>query len=473
MKDSSTIFMRGNKLNNNVFSLNQELGSYLNGYFRLTINTDNDDFKNLNEDEWCTYIHEYTHFLQNMTTTYGLFILSAVTRSAHLVTYNIANSGSGDANKGKPYEKINFSDELMEQQNQLESMITCTLGENGSSLNAQEINTNTSFYVLKGFSESNFDEDVTPLIGSKKINVVYEHSISKSSLEIEFGAVCIYECMAVLIEEHIGKKNNLLVPIVPYMTAKDLAAYLCGEPVSDMLVCIVCELSLQSRCPGEDFVNLFKAISSSCTEYDENHAESEVSAFYIINNNYKLARKIALLISEKYKYNMTEHDGLIVELNKETLKKKYLNIVKEDFESFIGGGLRSGISDLVKYILDGFNKDIDLIFISDFMNKSDVSVDKFNELLTSRGTPLLFNNNGLVGHYLPEKCHDEHYLYLSILNDYYNSIRRQGHSCSHYSTCQKEKRAVNDNCLNNTIAKANEDPLCPLGFLIKTYGMNL
>ncbi|MBQ0214903.1 hypothetical protein KAH51_15735 [Proteus vulgaris] len=460
-------------MNSNVFSFNQEFGSYLNGYFKLTINTNNNDFQDLNEDEYSTYIHEYIHFLQNMTTTYGLFMLSTATRNAHLVTYSITKSNSSNSTEGKPYKKINFSDTFMEQQDQLENMVICTLGENGNSFNAKEINDNSSFYVLKGISESNFDEDVIPLINSKKINVVYEHSISKKNIEIEFGAICIYECMAVLIEKHLSKKNNISVPRVPYETAKDLAAYLCNREVSDMLVCIVCELSLQSRCPGEDFVNLFKVITQFCTDYDEIYTENAESIFNQMNHSYGLAKEITSSISKKYRYYITKHDGTISELDKESLKKKYLDTVEQDFKDFIGNGLRSKISDLVKYILDNFNKDIDLVFISDFMSGEKGNTYKFNVCQESRGTPLLFNNNGLVGHYLPDTCYDDQYLYLSILNDYYNSILREGHSCSHYSTCQREKLAVNDNCLNNTIAKANEDPLCPLGFLIKTYGMNL
>lgn len=460
-------------MNSNVFSFNQELGSYLNGYFRLTINTQNDDFQSLDEDEMCTYVHEYVHFLQNITTTYGLFILSGVTRNAHLVTYSINKSAYCLDYKGKPYRKIDFSDTFIEQQDQIENLITCTLGENGNSFDAKKINDKSDFYALVGINESNFDEDVPLLRGSKKINVVYEHSISNETVEVEFGAVCIYECMAVLIEKHISKKNNISVPRIPYETAKDLAVYLCGRAVSDMLVCIVCELSLQSRCPAEDFVNLFKMIIHYCTEYDKQYTENVEPIFDSMNHNYELAKEIASAVAGEYSYYITKPDGITSKFDKKSLKTEYLDTVKKDFKDFIGNGLRAKISDLVEYILDSFNKDIDLIFISNLMNVEKGNLYEFNELQRSRGTPLLFNNNGLVGHYLPEKCYDEQYLYLSILNDYYNSIRREGHSCSHYSTCQREGRVVNDNCLHNTIAKANEDPLCPLGFLIKTYGMNL
>ena len=56
-------------------------------FFEMKLATNDPiDVNNMSRDQWSTFLHEYIHFLQDVTTTYGLYHIYAVLKR-HLMVH--------------------------------------------------------------------------------------------------------------------------------------------------------------------------------------------------------------------------------------------------------------------------------------------------------------------------------------------------------------------------------------------------
>lgn len=63
------------KISDKLNFLRKDYGEYIIGFFVIGLNMQLYEGITLNEfteDEFATFVHEYIHFLQNITTTYGV-----------------------------------------------------------------------------------------------------------------------------------------------------------------------------------------------------------------------------------------------------------------------------------------------------------------------------------------------------------------------------------------------------------------
>ena len=73
--------------------LNTIMGYYKPAFFHINVKTDN-AFKNFSDNDFSIFIHEYVHFIQDVTTTYGLnnmYVYSEYIRYATKHAYNSSN----------------------------------------------------------------------------------------------------------------------------------------------------------------------------------------------------------------------------------------------------------------------------------------------------------------------------------------------------------------------------------------------
>ena len=55
--------------------LRKDYGEYVKGFFQISLDMELEDYLSINRmkpEELATLVHEYVHFLQNITTTYGV-----------------------------------------------------------------------------------------------------------------------------------------------------------------------------------------------------------------------------------------------------------------------------------------------------------------------------------------------------------------------------------------------------------------
>ena len=77
---------------------NQTLGFYLPSFFRLHISTDNsiEDFNTLSDFDFSVFFHEYIHYLQDITTFYGLSNIHATVEYLRFANNFIVKSTAKD-----------------------------------------------------------------------------------------------------------------------------------------------------------------------------------------------------------------------------------------------------------------------------------------------------------------------------------------------------------------------------------------
>jgi hypothetical protein len=80
---------------NEINVLNSKLlGSYFQSFFCIELHTDEslDDLNNLKEETISTLLHEYIHFLQDITTSFGLTNIISIVNHQKLVNQTIIDS---------------------------------------------------------------------------------------------------------------------------------------------------------------------------------------------------------------------------------------------------------------------------------------------------------------------------------------------------------------------------------------------
>lgn len=74
---------------------NDDFGSYMTGFFTIGLDiglTEGDLFEQLRGEDLATFVHEYIHFLQDITTTSGLSVFNWLAKSIQADIYETFHS---------------------------------------------------------------------------------------------------------------------------------------------------------------------------------------------------------------------------------------------------------------------------------------------------------------------------------------------------------------------------------------------
>jgi hypothetical protein len=275
-------------------------GSYSTGCFNIFINGDFDlNLSNLSTRDLGTFLHEYVHFLQNISTPYGIY-------SAILLNNNICEFVHSIKNKEEiilPY-KYDLSEELSLQN----KWYKCSLGTGHlNSVIDKNKPTKFSFEKIEGFP-----------IDMHVVNYEVYVTNSLTPINIIIGSTIIKESMSAMYQSLIDKE--LYHYDVPY----NVIRILCEKHFSNIaldikkLICL-CYISLFSLDPGYLLIHLLK----------EANQNPSLTGFQIFENFMQNSR---IKISNEnicYSYNK------LVEKYKESISKllpcdlKYIEILLE------------------------------------------------------------------------------------------------------------------------------------------------
>ena len=217
-------------------------GSYLPAFFEMNLNTDDDiDINHLKRDQWSTFLHEYIHFLQDITTMYGLYNIYAIGEYMSTTAEQIKALPLG------PYEQINFRES---NQNLVSSQIDlhcATIGE----LEESKQFIDTIKIIDIGESKKKITEN--PVVPSIDSIILYSN---KGNLH--FGTREIMESMAYTIQR-VCYHDTPDHYEFPYMTAYKVAAFYDAEFAKDPKKLVaLCEMSLMTSNPGFMFITAMK-----------------------------------------------------------------------------------------------------------------------------------------------------------------------------------------------------------------------
>ena len=214
-------------------------GFYLPSFFFLSINTQESlaDLEALSEESKSTLYHEYIHFLQDITTLFGLGSISQVVDTQKMINHEILQSSKptflvpvavdADGPTGINMELLNLYGGDWEHD---------VIGIRS----IEKVEKIPNGFVL-GF------EQVPSII------VSYIDILGKPG-QFNFGAVCVSESLANLIQESMF--DDVDAPCFPYQIAKKVCEFLCPALANDIInVIVLCDIALNNSHPGAFFVD--------------------------------------------------------------------------------------------------------------------------------------------------------------------------------------------------------------------------
>lgn len=232
--------------------LNSTIGCYFPAFFEMNLDIyGNIDINKLKGKKFALFLHEYTHFMQDVSTYYGLsnlFTVNEVIKSKHLnLTTFLPNGG-----KFKPPVSIMHNNLILKASIQLKNL-TIGLVDNIPCFDVKKIE------LKKEIVPNN------PFV--KQIYKVYVST--KNNKCFQFGALALMENMAFLMEKLCVNECEPS-PDYPYSAAEIVANFIAPTFAKDkLMVFALCDVSLQASNPGHYFCDTLYLIRNGTIKYSK------------------------------------------------------------------------------------------------------------------------------------------------------------------------------------------------------------
>lgn len=422
---------------------NSLLGFYEPSFFEMHVCTDEhlDDLNKLSSKNLSVFFHEYVHFLQDTTTSFGLI--------------NLANA-------------VNVQKALNSHINKQTSPFSVPV--DWEATHPDVYNISLAFDMYWGESNSNFDSSsFVQGIGwadgcvqgfEKQIPWIYVDYIRSGKREkCCFGALAIMESMAYMLESMICDVVTS-APDYPYHFVELLAQYRYPEIKDDkILLILLCDIALNTYHPG-------KFLDETITRWARDK---------FLPKNYEEAYQYA----EKYTF---------IDLNKVkyTFETLYEKSVREGIDAFAGYFTVPNFEPVKNWGVKLMQTALEIrqqrpyywIEILQKPTKHERRMEFYSLFFSKLGTPLMINN-------LDECTFSAKNLYqgdinlmttLRALKEIRNYLTKQGQQhCSLSQFCQKSINISQMDCTNPWKVFLRKDlhqlQLCPFCQLLKAWGI--
>lgn len=409
----------------------QILGEYFLNSFVIKCNV-SINFENMSDsdtyDKLGSFFHEYIHFLQNASTTYGNINMGNFYAKIMGILYGIQNSQGTKISRLIHYNQdIEFADDIC----------NITMGD------AEAWTYDNYDYIKIIDTVFKYDEALGKEYEQAMIPVLRLQLFKKGRTEIRefsFGAMAIMESMASLIERHLYNKDFMGTQL-QYDICMILWNYFVPERFVDKaeLVLAMCEYSLMYDNPGSIFYGIVKCFISKI-EKDEIKI-SDIESIFKTN--------IKPNFEETYKHYYKEMNRLFCDLVPyENSFCDSLNVYVRNFCNKLFG-LRTAnshfLADLM--VMDSFNARRELVGI---MNKT-------------KAIPLIISNKNELysGYEQSNKMGMTNYLALYSFKGLFGINGKN--QCYMYEICKAiDNERVDDRCVYCPWEKADENELCPM-----------
>ena len=426
-----------------VTSLNEfdTLGFYEPGFLHLRINTENDvhDLNNLlkeNPELFSTFLHEYIHFLQDISSTYGLFSAGFYVDFIKDINWEIRHDGKAEFYV--PVRPTNVNNVL-------------------ANLTLREIyrgrSEGSSFIKYDGYTEDiltvkdKAGNEVYPV----KYTVHYYDLLSKEKKKIHFGYACLKEYVAHAVQSKFNPKTDH--PDIPYQ----IAALIVEKEYPDfgddsMLIAALCDASIMSLHPAQMF---FKTIARMKESGFVPSKTKDVYEFAFDNLRFQGQGRTEDVIS-LFKGVHSYTDG------------QFTDALKSEIFAANQVWISHVLAEAVKLRLERID------FITSLVNDTFQLSATFFEIIKKLGTPFFTNKNDVGGFIPPDTLNNvqiqpyQLLVFKQILQTFAGEKR-----CGLYDFCKKrpDKDITNNYCLTSPWLKSKETELCPFGQIWKTWGL--
>ena len=387
---------------------------------------------NLSKQNLASFIHEYIHFLQDITTYWGLNNAYVYSEYIHGAINQIYKYPKGSfripLRLPNNLNNIDFNQAIIEE---------CT----GS---YEEIDL---LFIIDIEMVTKKTKYLNPYF--KDLTYVY---LKLRNKKIQFGARAIMESMAYLLEKQIAPGGSSVYEY-PYCSAEFITLKVYPEFAEDPLnILALCDLSLLFSNPAVIFVNTLKEFKES--HYIPDKAEDLYDFFY--KRPCSQMNKECSLINGLFNLGQTVRKCLKTYLNHPSFKA-FHNII----DNLIICGLDYRINHPT-FILD---------------------IARSGNALYNNQMRLLFNRTGSP---IIKDCNEEYFIinscsfsnddlqFFPAIEQIFNLLSKGDDCCNMICWCQQSthnKVIVDDRCINAPWERCTDTYLCPYGTLWKHWNL--
>lgn len=397
-------------------------GSYSLSYLDLSIcTTDETDISKFGQEDLRTFLHEYIHFLQDISSYYGVY-----RAGIEMQQIAFAFHRHDELTKSIIGDKYPIPDKFKKAFQEKND----TIGD----WHCDDCVLPYSFEYVKS-------------IDDYCVNIEVKDTFLDTDIVRRFGSYYILEGMASAIENEVyGRIDQLYFP---YDVAMDFAQKTLCRSLSTREFVLICDYSLQSIQPGRAFHDALLKIRKHGCSIEE-----------IINNAILNMRS-----GDKFSPNQVAK----VTFESEAFKESIFNVFKNSYRKGIGDFLCSYFEQGTLMRLQNFN------FIADLARPADdILNERLDALYRDIGAPLIFTKGGYVGCKSPRLDTEQHALSLSFLHYYFEKISKDvlPTSCFYHDFCPEKYASIkNELCEKNILIKCHEPLLCPASSLALSLGL--
>lgn len=422
----------------------ESLGYYELGFLHIKVKT----FLSLNNlDEtikseskiFSTFLHEYIHFLQNFTTTSGIY-------SSHFYTQFIKHTIN--TIKTNPNQEIKLPLKIDDSfnRNSLNMLNTIYLGETGF------IRQKVIYRDYYSVEEKLTDKINNITIKPKKYFINFTNIEKYRDEKYHFGIIALKEYVAHKIQNRFHQIEH---PDIPYIIAELILEKELPD-LNDDLKILLCDASLMSTHPARFFFDSINKLQKT------KDFQREPKEFY--KNLFK---------DLKFKYP----EGKVVDY-KERFNDVYEEL-KYDYKNMFTGTLYVNELDWFLHILENA-KNIRInnpTFILNLINKNGALTQDFKNIVEDLGTPF-FINDLTEGGFVPPKNFNKKLSHIHILLSASQLLRAvySKKPCAMYQYCDTNHEdgdnPTNEFCKTNPFLKLGEVKACSFSQLCKTWGIH-
>lgn len=420
------------------------LGYYEPGFLHLRVNT-NDDLSDLKElatnpakaTYFSTFLHEFIHFLQDVSTPSGLM-------RAHFYIDFIK-----DVNWSIRHDGKNTFDIPVELNNKNNVLANLKLHEiyRGDGKGPSYVKYD-GFIVEEDVVVDKDGEEIRP----KKYKVFYYDLHTRKAGSFYFGSVCLKEYMAHAIQKkHFPASHDH--PDIPYTIVEQIIAKEYPAFGTDpMMIVAICDASLMALHSAQYFFETLLRMKQ----------ESFVPTFP--NDVYEFAASGVIF------------HGKIGLKTVDSLYDRVLKLTLDQYYNALQSPLFLTNYQWIEHILTHARKirKEHPTFMTQLVTGEKQLSDLFYSIFHLLGTPF-FTNNKNHGVFvppgtlavLPEQPY-QLLIFKQIISLYMGKI-----PCDLYSFCKTGKKGdiTNNNCITAPWLRVKEEYLCPFGQLWKTWGL--
>lgn len=416
--------------------LKENSNSYMPAFFYMNLKFPFYDspmvLYNLSKRNLASFTHEYIHFLQDITTYWGLNNAYVYSEYMHGAINQVYEYPKGDF-----YVPLQLSD------------------------NVYNIRLNQAFVEE---CAGNYDEIDTLFIIDievKKEKVKYPDSYVKElehvylklpGRKIQFGARAIMESMAYLLEKQIAPGGSGVYEY-PYCSAEYVVLKEYPDFAKHLNVLALCDLSLQYSNPGAIFIRTLREFKKE--HYIPSNPEDLYGIFY--NRPCIQMNKECSFISGLFNLGQVVRERL----------KLYLNhSLFESFHCIIDNLIICGLDYRINHPT----------FIIDIARSGDILYnDQMRFLFNRLGSPIIKDCNEEYFIINPYSFSNDDLQYFPAIEQIMNLLSKGDDCCDMICWCQQSTRNkvfVDDRCINAPWERCTDTNLCPYAALWKHWNLS-